>query len=159
GETLHYILATHQEGAADPVTGKPFLAGAILNGGLNWSNVDSFGAGYAYSDPISNQVYTATIDTKWSSWFSTTIGIGYDNFTERRINPGFSFIATGLTAGVTSWSAAETPSDSWQPARTKGGRLGGLVTRDFWRNQVKTQTFFGADYIRTDFGQIAYNWY
>jgi outer membrane receptor protein involved in Fe transport len=160
GLSLHYILATHQEGATDPVTGANYPAGAILGGRLNWSNVDSFGAGYAYQDPISNQFYSATIDTKWRPWLTTQFGVGYDNFTERRINPGFTFFAPHSGANTTdNWAAGETPSDSWQPARSKGGRVGALVTKNFWNGRANTQTFLGADYIRTDFGQIGYNWY
>lgn len=160
GMSLHYLLATHREGATDPVTGAAYTAGAILGGKLNWSNVDSFGAGYAYQDPITNQFYSATIDTKWRSWLTTQVAFGYDNFTERRINPGFTFFAPRSGANTTdNWAAGETPSDSWQPARTKGGRVGALLTKNFWGGRAATQTFLGADYIRTDFGQIGYNWY
>jgi outer membrane receptor protein involved in Fe transport len=160
GMNLHYILATHQEGDTNPITGARYAAGAILGGKLNWSNVDSFGAGYAYQNPISNQFYSGTIDTKWNDWLTTQIAGGYDNFTERRINPGFSFFAPNSGANNTAnWAAGETPSDSWQPARTKGGRVAALITKNLWGNRAKTQTLFGADYIRTDFGQIGYNWY
>jgi outer membrane receptor protein involved in Fe transport len=160
GLNLHYILATHQEGATNPVTGTPYAAGAILNGKLNWSNVDSLAAGYAFQEPISNQIYTVTVDQKWTQWLTTQVGVGYDNYTDRRINPGFTFFAPNSGANNTAnWAAGETPADSWQPARTKGGRIAGLITKNFWGGRAKTQTFFGADYIRTDFGQIGYNWY
>ncbi len=160
GMSLHYILATHQEGATNPVTGAAYAAGAILGGKLNWNNVDSFGAGYAYQEPVSNQYYSGTIDTKWSSWLTTQVAGGYDNYTDRRINPGFTFFAPNSGANNTAnWAAGETPSDSWQPARTKGGRVAAVVTKDFFGGKAKTQTLFGADYIRTDFGQIGYNWY
>lgn len=160
GLLLHYILATHQEGATNPVTGAAYPAGAILGGKLNWSNVDSFGAGYAYQEPISNQYYSATADTKWSSWLSTQVAAGYDSYTDRRINPGFSFFAPNSGANTTSnWAAGETPSDSWQPARTKAGRFAALITKNLWNDRAKTQTLFGADYLRTDFAQIGYNWF
>jgi outer membrane receptor protein involved in Fe transport len=160
GLSLHYILATHQEGDTNPITGARYAAGAILGGKLNWSNVDSLAAGYAFQDPISNQIYTGTIDSKWNSWLTTQVAFGYDAFTERRLNPGFTFFAPNSGANSTAnWAAGETPSDSWQPARTKGGRVAALITKDFWSGRAKTQTLFGADYIRTDFGQIGYNWF
>src|SRR6185436_16882246 len=71
GLSLHYILATHQEGATNPATGAAYTSGAILGGKLNWSNVDSFGAGYAFQEPVSNDFSSITGDTKWSSWLTT----------------------------------------------------------------------------------------
>ena len=160
GLLLHSILATHQEGATNPVTGAPYAAGAILGGKLTWSNVDSFGAGYAFQEPVSNQYFSVTTDTKWRSWLTTQVAAGYDRYTDRRINPGFTFFAPNAGANTTgNWSAGVTPSDSWQPARTKGGRVAALVTKNLWGDRAKTQTLLGADFIRTDFGQIGYNWF
>jgi len=160
GLLLHYILATNEQGATNPATGAPYAAGAILGGKLNWSNVDSFGAGYAYQEPVSNDYYSLTADTKWTSWLTTQVSAGYDNYTDRRINPGFSFFAPNTGANTTAnWAAGETPSDSWQPARTKGGRFAALITKNLWGDRARTQTLFGADYIRTDFAQIGYNWF
>jgi hypothetical protein len=106
GLLLHYILATHQEGATNPVTGAAYPAGAILGGNLNWSNVDSSGAGYAYQEPVSNQFYSVTADTKWSSWLTTQVAGGYDSYTDRRINPGFTFFAPNSGANTTAnWAA------------------------------------------------------
>ena len=160
GMNLHYLLATNQAGATNPITGTPYAAGAILNGKLNWNNVDSFGAGNAFQDPISNQFYTATVDTKWSSWLTTQVAGGYDNFTERRINSGLTFFGPNAGLNTTSdWAMGNTPSDAWQPARTKAGRVAALITKDFFGGKAKTQTLFGTDFVRTDYAIINYNWY
>ena len=160
GMNLHYILATNQAGATNPVTGAPYAAGAILNGKLNWNNVDSFGAGHAFQEPVSNQFYCATVDTKWSHWLTTQVAGGYDAYTDRRINPGLTFFAPGAGLNTTpDWAMGVTPSDSWQPARTKAGRVAALITKDFFGGKVKTQTLFGTDFVRSDFAQIAYGWF
>ena len=54
-----------------------------------------------------------------------------------------------------NWAGAITPSDSWQPARTKAGRVAAVLTKDFFQGRAKTQTLIGADYLRSDSGQIA----
>ena len=160
GMNLHYLLATNQAGTTNPVTGVPYAVGAILNGKLNWNNVDSFGAGNAFQDPISNQLYTATVDTKWSSWLTTQVAGGYDNFTERRINPGLTFFAPNAGLNTTpDWAMGVTPSDANQPARTKAGRVAALITKDFFGGKAKTQTLFGTDFVRTDYAQVNYNWW
>ena len=159
GMSLKYLLATNQTGATNPVTGVAYGYGAILNGKLNWNNVDSFGAG-ALQDPVSNQLYTATVDTKWSSWLTTQVAGGYDNFTERRINSGVTFYAPNAGLNTTSdWAMGNTPSDAWQPARTKAGRVAALITKDFFGGKAKTQTLFGTDFVRTDYAIINYNWW
>lgn len=157
---LRYILATGQQGATNPVTGAPYARGAILNGKLNWDNVDSFAAGTQHQEPITNDFVSVTSETKWSSWLTTQVAAGYDEYTSRRINPGFTFFAPRSGANATDdWAAGLTPQDSWQPARTKGGRVAALITKDFFQGRAKTQTLIGADYIRTEFAQHAYRWY
>ena len=160
GMNLHYLLATNQAGATNPVSGAPYAAGAILHGKLNWGNVDSFGAGHAFQEPVSNQFYTGTVDTRWSSWLTTQVAGGYDAYTDRRINPGLTFFAPNAGLNATpNWAMGVTPSDSWQPARTKAGRVAALITKDVFGGKAKTQTLFGTDFVRTDFGQIGYGWF
>jgi outer membrane receptor protein involved in Fe transport len=158
--SLRHILATGQQGATHPVSGAPYARGAILNGGLHWDNVDSFAAGTMQQEPITNGFYSVTAETKWSSWLTTQVAAGYDDYTDRRINPGTTFFAPRSGANNTDdWAVGLTPQDSWQPARTKGGRFAALVTKDFFGGRAKTQTLVGADYIRTSFAQVQYRWY
>ena len=73
GQSLRYLLATGQAGATNPTTGAAYGAGAILNGKLNWDNVDSFAAGNMQQDPIVNDYSSITVDTKWSNWLTTQV--------------------------------------------------------------------------------------
>ncbi|WP_414661345.1 TonB-dependent receptor plug domain-containing protein [Horticoccus sp. 23ND18S-11] len=160
GHALHYLLATGQTGETNPQTGARYPAGAILNGKLNWDNVDSFAAGYAQQEPVSNDYSSVTIETKWRDWLTTQFAAGYDYYTDRRINPGFTFFAPRSGNNTTdNWAGAITPSDSWQPARTKAGRVAAVITKDLFQGRAKTQTLLGADYLRSDSGQISYQWY
>ena len=78
-----------------------------------------------------------------------------DTFTERRINSGLTFYAPNAGLNTTSdWAMGNTPSDAWQPARTKAGRVAALITKDFFGGKAKTQTLFGTDFVRTDYAII-----
>jgi outer membrane receptor protein involved in Fe transport len=160
GQSLRYLLATGQAGATNPVTGAAYGTGAILNGNLHWDNVDSFAAGNMQQDPISNDYSSITIDTKWTSWLTTQVAAGYDDYRERRLNPGASFFAPMSGTNTTNdWVMGVTPQDSWQPADTKGGRIAALVTKDFFNGRAKTQTILGTDFVRTNMAQIDYRWF
>jgi outer membrane receptor protein involved in Fe transport len=160
GLSLHYILATGQQFDTNPATGARYPAGSILNGKLNWSNVDSFGAGVMFQEPISNDYSSVTVETKWNSWLTTQVATGYDDYTDRRLNSGLTFFAPRSGANASdNWAAGQTPSDSWQPSRTKAGRVAALITKDLFAGRAKTQTLIGADYVRSDSSQIAYRWY
>lgn len=160
GHALHYLLATGQTGDTHPQTGVRYPAGAILNGKLTWDNVDSFAAGNAQQEPVSNDYSSVTVETKWREWLTTQFAAGYDTYTDRRINPGFTFFAPRSGNNTTdNWAGAITPSDSWQPARTKAGRVAAVITKDLFQGRAKTQTLLGADYLRSDSAQISYQWY
>lgn len=157
---LRYLLATGRTGATDPVTGAAYPRGAILNGGLNWGNVDSFAAGTMQQDPIRNHYGSLTADTKWSGWLTTQFAAGYDKYQENRLNPGLTFYAPRSAQNTTDqWTGSITPADSWQPATTKGGRFAALITHDLLGRRGKSQTLVGIDYIDTKFSQDQYQWY
>lgn len=157
---LRYLLATGQTGATNPVTGAAYAKGSILNGGLNWGNVDSWAAGTMQQDPIKNHYGSFTAETKWSSWLSTQLAFGYDIYQENRLNPGFTFYAPNSAQNTTSqWTGSITPADSWQPARTKGGRFSALFTHQLLGEKGRAQTLVGVDYIDTEFAQDQYQWY
>lgn len=160
GLNLHYILATHQEGAVNPVTGAAYFSGAILHGQLNWGNVDSFG-GTAIQDPVTNDYSSLTAETRWNGWLTSLVGLGYDDFQEKRLSNGTTFYAPGGSGNTLSgWAGSNSPGTwSWQPAKTKAIRGALLATRDFFANRAHSQTLLGWDFVRTDMAQIQYNYY
>jgi outer membrane receptor protein involved in Fe transport len=160
GLSLHYILATHQEGATNPATGAAYASGAILNGKLNWSNVDSLG-GFAQQDPVTNDYASVTAESRWSPRWSTFVGVGYDDFQEKRLSNGITFYAPGGSGNTTgaNWAVSQGPGYSWQPAKTKALRAAALYTDDFFQRRAHSQTLIGGDFVRTDMAQIQYSWY
>lgn len=158
GDSIHYLLATGQTGTTNPQTGAAYTSGAIDNGLLNWSNVDSYG-GFQYQEPVENAYSSLQVDSQWAPWLSTQFAVGYDPYKDERINPGVSFYAPGGSGNTTSgWAAGLTPSTTWQPATTKGIRFSTLLTNKFLDNRVKSQSIFGWDFVRTDMAQIAYEY-
>ncbi|BET66790.1 hypothetical protein ASA1KI_17080 [Opitutales bacterium ASA1] len=158
---LRYLLATGQAGATNPVTGAPYLRGAILDGNLNWDNVDSFAAGKMQQDPVDNAYGSMTMETKWSSWLTTQAAVGYTDYEEKRGNPGFDFYAPFSGANPTDeWAGSiNGPQYSHQPAITKGGRFAALLTHAFLDGRAQSQTLLGIDYVKTRFLQNQYRFY
>lgn len=157
---LTYLLETGQAGATNPATGAAYPRGAILNGNLTWENVDSLVSGIMQQEPTTNDFTSVTADTKWSSWLTTQVAGGYNVYTGRRGNPGTTFFAPRSGANNTDdWAVGLTPQDSWQPSRSKGGRIAALITKDFLNGRAKTQTLLGMDYIWQMHSQIGYRWY
>ena len=83
GYNIFYLLAAHEAGANDPVTGAAFPSGALDNGHLNLNNVDSY-SGWWVGDNTTNAFGEITAESTWSSWFSTLVGLGYDNYKDER---------------------------------------------------------------------------
>jgi len=158
---LRYLLAKGQAGATNPETGVAYLRGAILNGNLNWDNVDSFAAGTMQQDPVDNAYGSLTVETKWSSWLTTQAAAGYTDYEEKRGNPGFDFYAPFSGQNPTAdWvGSINGPQYSHQPAITKGGRFAGLMTHSLFGGKAQSQTLVGIDYIKTRFFQNQYRFY
>ncbi len=158
GFNVHYLLATNQAGATNPVTGAAYPAGALDNGFLNWTNVDSY-LGQMEFDPVINTYSTIAVETKWSSWLTTQVGAGYDSYKEDRENPGGTLFAPGASGNTLSgWAEGVTPSDTRQPAETGGFRVSAFTNNQWLDGKAHSQSILGWDYIRTDDSQIAYQW-
>lgn len=158
---LRYLLATGQTGATNPETGAAYLRGAILDGNLDWDNVDSFAAGRMQQDPVDNAYGSLTIETKWSNWLTTQAAAGYTDYEEKRGNPGFDFYAPFSGQNPTNeWAGSiNGPQYSHQPAITKGGRFAALITHSLLGGRGQSQTLLGVDYIKTRFWQNQYRFY
>ena len=158
GYNLHYLLATNQMGAIIPATGAAFPSGAIDNGLINWSNVDSL-LGSQEFDPIVNNYSTISAETRWNHWLTTQVSAGYDSFQEDRENPGGTFYAPGASGNnLAGWTEAVTPADTRQPAQTDAYRISALTDNLFFNGNVHSQSVLGWDYVRTRDSQVSYEW-
>ncbi|HVU32729.1 MAG TPA: TonB-dependent receptor plug domain-containing protein [Opitutaceae bacterium] len=158
-ESLQYILATHQEGAVDPVTGLPYPAGAIDNGQLNWENYASF-AGWRSEEDIKNRFYIITADTNWTPWLSTNVGFAY-NHTYSMRSSNFAGLAAPRAGGnpLDTWAAGSNFEDTINSSYSKSFRASFLATHDFWHGRIRTQTAGGYDLRHSASGATDYGYF
>jgi outer membrane receptor protein involved in Fe transport len=152
GQTLHWLLATNQVLAA--ANGGPSSAGPIMNGKLNWDNVDTI-AGAMSGETQRHSLETVQAENRWNSWLSTQLSLGYRTETRKKVgNSSVSFLAPGATSNpLGTWAVSMGGSSAtylWEPVRQKVARFSGLATNDFFSGRAHSQTVFGADFTRTD---------
>jgi outer membrane receptor protein involved in Fe transport len=167
GQTMHWLLATGQTAAA--ANGGASGAGNIMNGGLNWDNIDSIGGTFS-GELQRHTLYTAVAETRWNSWLSTQLSAGYRHETRWKVgNSGVSFLAPNVASNPTGTWAVSMGGGSatylWEPVRQKVARLSALATNDLFGKRVHSQTIVGVDFTRTDgavntyaFEQADSNW-
>lgn len=162
GQNLHYLIATNQLAAS---ASGPSGAGLIDYGHLNWTDVDSYGAQFR-RERTKAQFSELTADTRWSDWFSTQVGVGYQsNRSGLGDGSGFVFYSPTATSNPQpgNWTIGVSGSGSalysWQPSRSKAIRFSGLLTNDLFRGAAHSQTIFGADFVRGDYANISYGYY
>jgi len=161
GENLQYILASGQAGAANSA-GAAFPSGAVDNGQLNWGNVDSYGT-WLNSVTSSTRFSEAEIESTWTSWLTTQVGVGYSDQGTDKVSSGLSFYAP-TAGGATdplnnNWNVGYTPADTDGSARTKGIRFSALATNELFGGRAKSSTIIGIDSIRTDSVDNNYNYF
>ncbi len=158
GQLLTYILATNQVNAA--ANGGASGAGPILNGNLNWSNVNSF-TGEWQQEFTQNQFCNLTADSKWSGWLSTQLAVGYDDYANFWTNQTPKILAPNAAGGIPgTWSGAISPVNTRPgPAFTRGFRFTTMLDNHFFGNRVHSQTVVGIDNIFTAAGQQAKQYY
>ena len=160
GASLAYLLATNQAGANTVnATGSPNGSGPIDGGLLNWGNVNSYG-GYQEDDLTVNTFVLATADSTWTSWLSTQVSAGYDDFNYDLSNPGLSYYAPNSSSNplTGSWAIGMTPGDLEEPGRAKAVRFVALATNDFFHGNAHSQTIVGGDFLRQDAAQLSYSY-
>lgn len=159
GTPLVYLLATGRAGAIDPDNGQPYVDGAIDNGNLNWGNVYSF-EGWQAAELTTNQFSTAVLETDWSSWLSTQVQVGFDDYRDDRVNAGFNFNAPTVAGNPTgTWAGEISPEDTTEPVYTKAIRVAALLTNDLFGGRAHSQTNFGADETSSTQGEFQYTYY
>jgi outer membrane receptor protein involved in Fe transport len=153
GLNLRYLLATNQIQAA--ANGQPSGAGPLANGHLNWDNVDST-AGRAHSDFSRAHTHGVTVDSVWSSRFSTQLALGYaDNVARRFSNNAAQFLAPNVVANPTgTWAVAPNPVTVVGHTRASAVRLSGVLTNSLWGGRAQSQTALGADFTGNVFNRM-----
>jgi outer membrane receptor protein involved in Fe transport len=172
--SLLYMLATNQAGANNPKTGLPYQGtatnpvtgqlyqmGPIANGLLDYSNASSW-SGWAQSEDISTDNYTAVLESVWTKWFSTQIGAMYDGSWSQRGPDGGT-----LTPPKTFNSS--NPFDDWannssmrmdrNSSKRWAYRASAVLTNDLFGNRAHSQTVLGWDADKTGSGNTNYRYY
>jgi len=158
GQYLSYLLATNQTGANTVnAAGVANASGAIDNGYLNWSNVNSYG-GWQDDNLTRNTFVLGEADTKWNDWLSTQVSAGYNDFYYDLSTPSVSFYAPTNASNPNqgSWTVGMTPGDLVEPGRAKAVRFVALATNNFLNGKAKSQTIVGGDFLRQDAAQLQY---
>jgi outer membrane receptor protein involved in Fe transport len=155
-----YLLAAHLAGATNPATGANYPLGAVNKGGLNWDNVNSW-SGWENAEWVSNEIYSAKVQTQWSSWLSTEFAALYNIYDSDRMNGGqVTDAAPGFQGNPTGqWASAYTPQDIEQPSRHKAVRGSLVATNELFRGRAHSQTLLGFDADYAGQGPINYVWY
>jgi outer membrane receptor for ferric coprogen and ferric-rhodotorulic acid len=175
GKNLMYLVLTGQVGATDPATGLPFQGtatdpltkvpyqlGALDNGSITSRNAKSF-AGWVDEETQDNQLEQATLDTTWTKWLSTSIGMLWNKSQEMRAtNLGSLSAPRRFNAAnpFDDWAISSSMANSENPQRLREYRASVLLTNDFMNGNAHSQTSFGFDRIYNDSGGgIGYQYY
>ena len=158
GQTLHYLLATNQISAA--ANGAASGSGPILNGNVNWDNIDSLG-GAMIAEPRRLSFINAQVETAWTKWLSTKVAGGYTALRSTKLgNVGVDLLAPNATANTDypgQWVASlktstTTATHLWQPNRVKNLRMSAVITNGLFGDRARSQTIVGGDFTRSDSG-------
>ena len=144
---LGYLLATGQAGATNPKTGAAYPGGAIANGNLDWSNVDSW-SGWAKSDTIRVYNYVSTLDTVWTRWLSSSFAVQYDSSRQFYNPDNGSLLAPNSfnTANpLTTWASRSNFRVDVATKRAWTFRGALLLTNDLFSGRVQSTTLVGYD--------------
>jgi len=160
GQKLRYLLATNQINAS--ATGASG-AGVIGNGKITWDNVDSYASYWNTNEYTKTGIAMGTADTRWNSWLTTQLALGYRETFDSRVGNTITFAAPNLATNPTgTWAIGQTGgmpvSDLVQPVRQKTIRFSALATNHLFGDRALSQTIVGADFVRTDGAVITYDY-
>lgn len=146
GDSLAYLLATNQiQTIVDPTTNQAF--GPIANGNVDWYNYASF-AGNLAEDRHSNEILQGTLDTVWTDWLSTSVGYNWNKDEAVRADSGISALTAPGENGnpFNDWAVNSILRTTHRPELSKALHASALITKNFFNEQLKTQTVFGYDH-------------
>lgn len=144
-----YLMATNQLGDLD-----------IVNGGLNWNNIDSFHSQWA-SERVNDKFAGLSLDTVWNRWLSSQLAVIYDDTYDDRVDSGLTFqpAGTGTNPFANDTAIAVTPADTEEPQREKAVRFSLLATNDFFHGHAHSQTIAGIEGGKNTGGSLDYRYY
>ena len=113
GSFVAYLLATNQISAA--AGGAPSGAGPIDNGHVNWGDVDSYLTWWS-SESTVDEFVMANVETKWTSWLSSKLDLGYCDYVDNWPHPGVTLNAP--TRAPIRWASGRSARPrSWRRSR------------------------------------------
>lgn len=161
GASINYLLATNQAGGdtINPTTGKPNTAGALLNGNLNWGDVDSL-AGSLADEITRTRFYNLNVQTNWTPDISSEIALGYsDSVYNFRSGTATLFEPTATVNPTGNWATGTSPSETDEPAHNRGLRASVVDHAVLDDGKISTQTIVGGDFVDSRAYSIAYSYW
>lgn len=172
--SLLYMLATGTAGANDPVTGQPYMGtainpatgqryqlGPIANGLLSWDNASSW-SGWAQSEDITADTYTAVLETVWTPWLSTQFGAMADYSVDQRGPDGGTLHAPhtfDTNNPFDDWANSSSFRMDRNASRRYAYRGSALLTNDLFGRRAHSQTVVGYDADFSGTGNTNYRYY
>jgi hypothetical protein len=152
---LKYLMSQNMLGAT---ASSPNTQGAILNGLLNWSNVDSL-EGWGNSEKGTSTYESINVETKFNSWLSSQFSAGYNTYNYDLISTQTTSLYTPGDNTTGQWALGSSPIDTWEPARNKAIRFSLLADNEIMGGIGHSQSIVGADYVRSDAFSIVYDYF
>lgn len=159
--SLAYLLATNQAGATNPKTGAAYPGGAVVNGLLDWDNQQSW-SGWSQEEDIDTNLATATVDTVWTPWLSTSFGAMYNTSNSQRGPDGGALLAPrtfNSTNPLDTWANGSTFRMDNVLGRTTAYRAAALLTNSLFSGRARSQTSIGFDRDSNSAGTSNYRYY
>lgn len=157
---VSYLLAADLAGADTLNTnGQPNSAGAIVNGHVNWDNLNSFNGRLA-SQTTLNTFGIFAAETSWNSWLSSQVSVAYNENDQYRYSTNANFLAPQATSNPLGvWGSSGTPDLLNVPSKNKSARVSLLAKGNFFNGRASSQTMIGADYYEGTSDLITYRYY
>lgn len=161
-QRLRYLLAS---GQLDAASSGPSGAGSLLNGHVNWNNVDSFG-GATREEISTTELGSIVLESNWTSWLSTQLSVGY--WTKDSLigyGSGFDFYAPNapnnpIPGGWTAASGGSTGgAAAVQPSESQAYRFSALFSNELFDGRAQSQTIVGVEYTKSLFANESWAYF
>ena len=157
---LAYMLRNNLTGAVNPATGQPWPKGPIIaEGALNYDNINSWG-GWASRESVTDKINSIVAETVWTKWLSSQFALLYNDYQITTASGGGALSPPLLNGNPLSvWANNMGLNDTEQPQRRWAVRGSAMMSGDFFRGHIKTQTLVGYDVEWADSGPTSYGFF